>query len=199
MTDGGSDEASESASWVDEHGDALFRYALLRVADRELAEELVQETFVAALESASSFERRSTIRTWLTGILKHKIADRYRRLARERTVDAGAEDEDGNNPPGSWFDERGMWRKKPSDVDLDPTALADREEFWKVLEGCLDELPSRQREAFSLRVLDDRPSEEVTQILSVKANNLWVMLHRARARLRDCLEKRWFAEEGGGA
>jgi RNA polymerase sigma-70 factor (ECF subfamily) len=188
-------EATQEGAWIDEHGDALFRYALLRVGDREAAEELVQETFLAGLESRGGFEGRSAIRTWLIGILKHKIADRHRRQARERTVEPGASDEDVNNSPEQWFDERGMWRRRPASLDLDPTAHADRVEFWRVLTACLEELPARQREAFSLRELDERPTQEAAEAMAVKPNNLWVMLHRARARLRSCLEKRWLGGE----
>ena len=195
MSHAGGDGSSREQGWVDEHGDALFRYALLRVRDRELAEELVQETFVAALEAHARFENRSAVRTWLVGILKHKIADRYRRLTRERTLDSGdSEDEDGNNSLDQWFDEGGMWQRRPGSFDIDPTDLVGREEFWGTLRACLDELPERQREAFSLREMDERPTKEVAEALGVKPNNLWVMLHRARGRLRACLETRWFGQ-----
>lgn len=173
------------AGWVDEHGDALLAYALSRLADRNTAEDLVQETFLAAVEAHDAFRGKSSPRTWLVGILRHKILDHFR--ARRGEAPAGPAD------PSDRFDAKGSWSHPPEDWDVDPAELAQRKEFWDIFQRCLERLPGRQDEAFYLRVIDGLTGREVCKILGISPTNLWVMLHRARARLRDCLEALWFA------
>ena len=176
-------------SWVDEHAGYLFRYALPRVRDHHAAEELVQETFLAALNALTSFHSKSSPRTWLVGILRHKIMDLFRKQDRRRET----ESLDASDPEiDSWFDKAGRWIKAPTNIEVDPVALRERADFWVVFENCLGALPELQVEAFSLRVMDDVKSEEVCKVLSISSTNLWVLLHRARARLRACLEAKWF-------
>lgn len=181
--------AGDPQSWVDEHGDALFRYALLRVRDRCVAEDLVQETFLAALKSCSDFKGQSAARTWLIGILRHKIVDHLRQT---RHVDSIEPSEDSDPLIDGWFGPNGRWIKPPARFDVDPAALAEREEFWEVLHRCLEGIPGRAGEAFSMRMVSDVAAEDVCKLLSITSTNLWVMLHRARARLRACLEANWF-------
>lgn len=179
-------------SWVDEHGDYLFRYALPRVRDRHVAEELVQETYLAALKAVESFRGDSNPRTWLVGLLRRKIADHYRKRSREGKV----ESIDTTDPMiDAWFDDKGSWIKRPSRCEMDPAELLQRADFWVVLENCVQALPERQAAAFTLRMMDARESEEVCKVLSITTTNLWVALHRARARLRACLEANWFESE----
>ena len=176
-------------SWVDEHGDALFRYALFRIHDAQSAEDLVQETFLAALKARDSFEGRSSLRTWLFGILKHKIIDHIRKANRERP----AEDvEVLVSSKKTSFDDKGAWKFRPAEWTTDPRVLFEQKEFWEVLQHCLSKLPPRLNQAFTLRELDGLSSEEVRKILNVSATNGGVILHRARLRLRSCLEKTWF-------
>jgi RNA polymerase sigma-70 factor (ECF subfamily) len=179
-------------AWVDAHGDILYRYALARVGRPDVAEDLVQETFVAALRSAERFRGESSERTWLIGILRHKFLDWRRRQSRQPMVGAGA---DTDELIEQWFDERGWWRKPPQKWTVDPDSLVDEEEFWKVFQECLSGVPERVGQAFAMRVIDETPSEEVCKALEISATNLWVMLHRARARLRKCLEANGFAPE----
>ena len=179
-------------SWVDEHGDALFRYALFRIQDGQVAEDLVQETFLAALRAKDSFAGRSSVRTWLFGILKHKIIDHIRKVSRERP----AEDiEKIASFTGETFDERGGWNSRPAEWSTDPSLLFQQREFWDILQHCLSQLPQRLQQAFTLRELDGFSAEEVRKILKVSATNGGVMLHRARLRLRGCLETNWFDHE----
>ncbi len=174
-------------SWVDEHAGYLFRYAIPRVRDHHAAEEIVQETFLAAMKALESFRWKSSPRTWLIGILRHKIMDLFRRIDRKKET----ESLDVSDPTiDAWFDSKGRWIKAPE--DLDPVALQERADFWVIFEGCLETLPELQAEAFSLRVMDDVESTEVCKVLSISSTNLWVLLHRARARLRACLETKWF-------
>jgi RNA polymerase sigma-70 factor (ECF subfamily) len=176
--------------WLDEHGDVLYRYALARVRDRSLAEDLVQETLVAALKAKDSFAGRAAERTWLVGILKHKIIDALRKRGRETPLEElpSAADE-----PGDWFDERGEWRVAPSAWGR-PEQSLEQDQFWRVLQDCIDRLPERLAAVFTLREIDGLESEEICNVLEVSTtNNLWVMLSRARMRLRQCLEIQWFA------
>lgn len=186
--------ASDPEKWVDEHGDLLFRYALVRVRDASVAEELVQETFLAALRSRERFAGSSSERTWLVGILKHKVVDHFRRRARELPAEDafGQEDLDLFQERGYWIHETG-----PADWGAGPAADYERTRFWDVLGHCVGELPPRAASAFTLRELDGLEAGEICKVLGVTSTNLWVMLHRARAHLRLCLEKRWIGGGGG--
>ena len=175
--------------WVDEYGDGLFRYAVLRLRDPEIAEDVVQETFLAALAAKERFTGQSTERTWLTGILKHKIVDHIRKASRETPLSDPVDTEETTK---GFFTEKGTWRDQPADWGDDPSALLEKKEFKDILRQCLSELPGRLNDAFSLREIDGLSSKEVCKVLSVSATNLWVMLYRARMRLRKCLEMNWF-------
>ena len=177
--------------WVDEYGDRLYRHALARVRRVELAEDLVQETFLAAMRSADQFRGEGSALAWLLGILRHKILDAYRAAYREERAagELPADDE-----LDEMFDARGRWRRKPGPWTVEDD-LVSRAEFWAAFRDCLDGLPVRLREVFTLRVLDDISGDEVCKALGVSATNLWVALHRARARLRGCLEVHWFDSE----
>ena len=180
-------------TWVDEHANDLFHFAGLRVRDTFVAEELVQETFLAALKGFDSFRGDSSPRTWLIGLLRHKIADHFRKLNRHRPAADASTDEQIE----AWFDSKGAWINKPTDRALDPLLLSQRSDFWAVFKTCLQALPDRIGQAFSFRVLDDMNPDDVSKVLSVSPTNLCVMLHRARARLRACLEANWFQGEAG--
>lgn len=181
-------------AWVDEHADYLFRYALPRLRDRHVTEDVLQETFLAALNAVKGFRGDSSPRTWLVGLLRRKIADHYRKRYRE----GEGESIDATDPTiDAWFDEKGAWVAWPKKCELDPAVLQQRADFWTVLQSCLHALPDRLADAFTLRVVDNRKSDEVCKVLSITPTNLWVALHRARARLRACLETNWF--ESGAA
>ncbi len=186
-------EATDPKEWVDRHGDALFRFALVRLRGRELAEEIVQETFLAAFKSRDRYAGRASERTWLTQILKNKIADHYRRKHREVPASDLVGPEDSTD---GLFDGRGRWSVKPNRWDADPGALLRQAEFRETLEQCLGELPDRQADAFTLRVMEKKPTGEVRNLLEVTATNLGVLLHRARAGLRRCLDVSWFGKAG---
>jgi RNA polymerase sigma-70 factor (ECF subfamily) len=180
---------SDPATWVDAHGAALLAYATPRVRDQQTAEDLVQDTFLAALK-ADNFRGDAQERTWLISILRNKICDHFRRLARERAQPGG--DEVDPVVDGQFSRIMEEWNKAPAKWVVDEEALIADREFWDVFHGCLSALPSRQAAAFVLRMMEDVDAERVCQDLQVTATNLWVMLHRARCRLRACLEERWF-------
>jgi RNA polymerase sigma-70 factor (ECF subfamily) len=176
--------------WVDRHGDVLYRYAYSRIHNHAQAEDLVQETFLAALNARSQFKGKSSERTWLLSILRHKLIDQFRRTCRERPAEElGADDPETDG----FFDSKGFWKERPDLWAPDPEDLLERSEFWEVFQKCVAGLPGRLGVAFSLRVMDGLEPEETCNTLGVSATNLLVMLHRARARLRRCLEKNWFS------
>ena len=182
ITSGAADE------WLTEHGGVLYRYALLQLRDPHKAEDMVQETLLAALQAYAGFSGGATLRTWLFGILKHKIIDQFRRDAREVSLDeleveadSGALDEDN-------FTLTGHWRNRPASWGNPEQMLASRQ-FWKIFQLCLDYLPERQARLFMLREVMEHSSEEICQELDITPTNLWTMLHRARLVLRQCLEK----------
>ena len=188
-------QKSGPESWVDEHGDYLYSFALLRLRDRELAEEVVQETFLAALKARNNFAQLSSERTWLIGILKHKIIDHFRRSSRERPVadfETAWNDDDSFMTSGEWVRH---WNREYAPVEWkdDPTQVVEQQEFWEVFNRCLAQLPRRLAEVFTLREIDGLSSEEICKTLNISPNNLWVMLHRARALLRRSSETSWFA------
>ena len=182
----------DSASWVDRHGDFLFRFALARLGNRAAAEDLVQETFLAALRGEKHFSGRSAERTWFVGILKHKIIDHLRRQGRE--LPASAVNCSGEMAE-ELFDKKGWWQVRPTKWPADPGEALERKEFWEAFHRCLENLPQRLATVFSLRELDELPTEEACEVLQVTPGNLGVLLYRARMGLRRCLEINWFGIE----
>jgi RNA polymerase sigma-70 factor (ECF subfamily) len=181
--------------WVDEHGDCLYRYALTRVRKEEVAEDLVQDTLLAAVRTHEKFGGRSTERSWLVGILKNKICDHFRKLGRETTFTdlEFFSDEHSDKFDGAdyWIHERGPSEWKPEGEEA-----MKRAEFWQALHGALGRLPERIAQVFMMREMDGVPSKEVCETLNISEANLWVMLHRARMALRLDLETNFFHGKG---
>ncbi len=190
QTAGTADVQSIPEQWLGLHGDALYRYALLLVADEHRAEDLVQDTLLAAIEGRGRYSRDASERTWLIAILRHKAIDARRR---DRRLDQYLTDIDpvveGN------FKRFEKWRKPPSRWSPDPQSLLESQEFWAIFQNCLRALPARLREAFALRVVEGLDASETCRILEIKSANLWTLLYRARERLRRCLEGKWFTKE----
>ena len=183
--------------WLDEHGDYLFAFALAAVRNADTAEELVQETFAGGIDSIESFEGASSVRTWLVGILKHKVVDHFRAASRramtgQLKLSAAVVDEQFGRL-GKWKKPPGRWGRDPAaDPASDPTAGAERAEFWAVFERCLGELPRRTADAFVLAERYQLSGEDLGRVLEITPNNAYVMLFRARSALRACLDQNWF-------
>lgn len=178
-------------NWLDKYGDILFRYAVARVRDKSVAEDLVQETLLAAIGAADRFKGDSTEQTWLIGILRHKVLDYLRSLSRERDIQR--ELADSSNTPDT-FDEQGQWTV-PIEKWATPEKSLARAEFWQVFNGCLDNLPEPLRTPFALRELDGMETDALIKTLNISTkNNLWVILSRARQRIRQCLQTQWFTD-----
>lgn len=185
---------SDPQSWPDLYGDYLYRFALLRTREASVAEEMVQEAFLAALKAQGSFAGQSTERSWLVGIMKYKIVDHFRKVGRELPTEdmdrlGAEEDNDGT------FDRDGHWKldqTAPLDWPDNPGGVLEKKQFWDVLNRCLGELPPRMAQVFSLREVDEVLTEEICAMLKITPSNLWVLLHRARKHLRQCLEVHHF-------
>lgn len=198
LKEGGPDSEhgpTDPTSWVDRYGDTLFSYALTRVNNRDIAEELVQETFLGGLQSLREFRGRSAEQTWLIGILRNKVFDHFRRVCRDRPSDGlesiPAEEEQPFQTDGEWV---GHWRQDRGPIEWhDPLKALEQKEFQEILRRCLENLPMRIASAFTLREMESASSEEICETLGISLDNLWVMLHRARMQLRRCLEIRWFS------
>jgi RNA polymerase sigma-70 factor (TIGR02943 family) len=180
-------------AWVDEHGDCLYRYALVRVRTPEVAQDLVQEAFLAALQSQDKFAGRSSVRSWLCGILKNKIVDYYRTLGRETSFTdmAFLSDEFSEKfVDGGW-----VHADAPKDWKPEADVVAHRAEFWGTMRSCMGKLPDRIANVFMLREMEEISTKEICKMLSITESNLFVMLHRARMALRECLELNWFQKD----
>lgn len=182
-------KSSGPETWVDHYGDYLYRYALGRLRNAELAENLVQETFLAALHSRDRFSGLSTEKTWLTGILKHKIVDHFRKNTREQPIGDFVNDDESIE---EFFTKSGRWKNQPGCWALDPAKLLENKEFWAVFKKCLNRLPRFMEDAFMLSTMEGMKTDEVCKILNITQTNLWVILHRARMKLRQSLETCWF-------
>jgi RNA polymerase sigma-70 factor, ECF subfamily len=177
--------------WLSLHGDALFRYALVLVGDEHRAEDLVQETLLAALEGRGGYSAAASERTWLIAILRHKASDERRRDRRRDQYVADVDPVVEGN-----FSRFGKWRKPPGRWTPNPQSLLESQEFWAIFHSCMRALPARMREAFALRVVEGLDSSETCRILEITSANLWTLLYRARERLRRCLEGKLTIEEG---
>jgi RNA polymerase sigma-70 factor (ECF subfamily) len=175
--------------WAENHADYLNGYAMLRLRKPEVVEELVQETFLAALRARQNFSGRSSIRTWLVGILKHKIIDHFRAKKRVRPL-TDYETEEHNAT--ELFDQTANWKKKPRDWGANPEDAFEQQEFWTTLIDAINDLPERMAEVFKMREIEMKDTEEICEILDITPTNLGVLLFRARTRLRDSLGTEWF-------
>jgi len=181
-------QLSSPEQWLSRYGDILYRYGLARVHNPEVAEDLVQETLLAALKGRKNFQGQSSEQTWLIGILKHKIIDFFRKTSRQNQHEVNQMANDSQDD--DYFDDGGRWN-----MDLSPLSTPDQSmgqvQFFETLQYCVEKLPSRMAQLFMLREFDDLTTEDICQIMSISNANLWVILSRARLQLRHCLEINW--------
>jgi RNA polymerase sigma-70 factor (TIGR02943 family) len=165
----------------------LLRFAKVQLRNDAFAEDAVSDTLLAALEQPQSFSGNSQLKTWLIGILKHKVVDQLRRHSREV---ASSSDESGDLDD-ELFKEDGHFRDPPRDWGNPESALGQAQ-FFEVLEVCIAQLPGNLGRVFMMREWLELETDEICKELSLTSTNLWVMLHRARLRLRECLQMKWF-------
>ncbi len=175
-------------SWVDDHADYLFNYAISRVGDEETAKDLIQETFIAGLGSAANFKGEASERTWLVAILKRKIIDHYRRRnSKKGKAEVRRTYKSSDDSGKDWLEEQ----------VADPTSVRENdfmenEELGLALQACIDSLPEKQRQVFVMKTIRGLSTEDICKELEINPSNLWVMIHRARTALMGCLNKNWF-------
>lgn len=179
-------------SLVKEYSDYLYQYARLHVSQDEIAEDLVQETFISAFRALSGFRGESSIKTWLTSILRRKIIDYYRKRAKSSTEISYSVDPFLRSGPreGHWNPAMapGSWKENPSE-------LLRQKEFLEILDRCLSQLPETARAVFVMKEVDGEDSDFICKELGISSSNLWVLMHRARLALRACLEKNWMRQK----
>ncbi len=181
----------DPSRWVKEHGDYLFSYALSRISKKEVAEDLVQESLLSAYQARDKFRGGSSERTWLISILKRKVIDYYRKQSRnpESLTDPFMIPfHQGGAADGTWISEH-------APASWDEEILQDDEGvLMEVLQYCISLLAPKMAATFNMKTLDDISTEDICKELGISESNLWVLLHRARLQLRECVENKWFKE-----
>ena len=174
--------------WIDNYADYLFNYAVVRVNNSDVAKDLVQDAFFAALKSAKNFQGKSTERTWLVSILKRKVIDYYRKMnSRKGKAEVRMNFYDDGENEGSWLEERvpQSWNNE-TEKDIENLELKNQ------LDTCIDNLPEKYALVFRMKTIQEFETEEICKELDITASNLWVIIHRARTQLRKCMEDNWF-------
>lgn len=185
----------DPSRWIDDHGDVLFRFAFVRLRNEAAAEDLVQETLLSAIQSLERYAGNSSERTWLIGILKHKLIDHYRKNSKEVNL---ADDEEDLSDLDGFFSRPDKWdghwvvALRPVDPEQSPDQAIEKSEFWDVMNRCLSALPDRVASVFALREMDGMSSEDICSAMGLSPSNFWVIMHRARMQLRRCIEIKWF-------
>jgi len=183
---------------IAEHHSYLLRFARLQLRNDAWAEDAVSETLLAALAKPQSFGNQSQLKTWLVGILKHKIVDSIRQRTREINIDNTGETDQDQELDALVFKTDGHFASDPSDWGNPEQDLSSRQ-FFQVLEACAEKLPAAMGRVFLMREWLELPCEEICKELNLTSTNLYVQLHRARLRLRECLELNWFGHTGATA
>jgi RNA polymerase sigma-70 factor (ECF subfamily) len=177
----------DTSKWVDSYADMLFNYANVRINDHDLAKDLVQDTFVSALKGIDNFQGKSTVKTWLFSILKRKIIDHWRKQESRKTNPMSFFSKDGMMKGG--FLEGYQPQGKLSEIEVD----IENTELRTAISSCISVLPAKWKGIVVDKLVEERESEDVCNDHEITASNLWVIIHRAKLQLRDCLEKKWFA------
>lgn len=180
-------------NWVANYADYLYAYAITRLNDEEQARDLVQETFLAALEKSDRFEGRSSERTWLTAILKNKVIDIYRKRSSALT-NVGLQERKAEWAQQDFFDpDDGHWNREhwPAEFGIEAASALENKEFNAILQKCMQKLPGLWLSVFTMKHMDDEATDVICKELRVTVSNFWVIIHRAKVNLRACLQKNW--------
>ncbi len=176
------------SNWVNLYADYLFNYTITRVNDREIAKDLVSETFLAGLKSMVNFKGEASERTWLISILKRKIIDHYRKInSNKGKAEVRMNYNTDTETEGDWLEER-----IADPFEKDAQDQLENTELGEAIYSCLDQLPERQAEIFKMKTILNYDTETICNQLDISASNLWVIIHRARTALANCMEKTWF-------
>ena len=175
-------------NWVDSYSDYLFNYTITRVNDKEIAQDIVQDTFFAGLKSMKNFKGEASERTWLISILKRKIIDHYRKInSKKGKAEVRMSYNSDTESEGDWLEER-----VADNVDINAEETLINEELGSAILDCLNKLPEKQALVFKMKTIQGFETEAICNELNITASNLWVIIHRARTAMAACLEKNWF-------
>lgn len=192
MTDSSS-KIFNPEQWVDKYGDSLFAWAYHRTGKKALAEDLVQDTFLSALDSLENFRGESSEKTWLFAILKNKITDHFRKtfVKYEKGEAEMQHDSREVSVINRFFDRYGNWKKgdRPRNWHENEYHLLDDDEFRRILKFCMDLLPDKWLALITLRFLEEKNTTDICKDLNITPSNLWVIMHRAKLQLRACIEE----------
>lgn len=178
---------ADPGNWASRHADYLYNYAQIRLNDSDEAKDLVQETFLAALERVQDFQGKSSERTWLTSILKYKVIDVYRKKSGLVFVPTESLGEEYFEPDdGQWIQ-----NQVPSPIGIEGHDALENKEIQQALSNCLDKLPPLWSAIFKMKYMDDEPTEIICSSLKISRSNFWVISHRAKVSLRSCMQKNW--------
>lgn len=181
--------------WVEEFSDEFFRFAMYRVKNREVAEDLVQDTFLSGLKALDKFRRDCPEKSWLYNILRNKIIDHFRKKTNQEVKKSSTVVETDNDTfYGQFFKSGGQqWDNEaaPENWDIAADKILEREEFMQFLMLCLSLLPETWSKVFSLKNIEEFTTKEICKELDITPSNLWTIIHRSKLQLRGCLEKRW--------
>ena len=173
--------------WIDLYADYLFNYTITRVNDKEIAQDLIQETFLAGLKSMKNFKGEASERTWLISILKRKIIDYYRKINSNKGKAEVRMTYNSDENEGDWLEERvADTYEKNAEEDILNSELED------AIYNCLSKLPVKQATVFKMKTILGYETEVICNELNITPSNLWVILHRARVAMAECMEKNWF-------
>lgn len=183
--------ATYAISHLEEHADYLFSYAMLKLRNKALAEDMVQDTLVSAIAASDGFTAQASVRTWLTTILKNRMIDHWRRQGREISVtDLIGDHENEDSSMEDFFNEAGRWFEMPKAYPS-PDKAMENKQFWSIFEQCLSRLKPRQAEIFFAREIHGMSNDEIRENFAVSESNVWVLMHRARLSLGKCLDFNW--------
>ncbi|AXT56475.1 RNA polymerase sigma-70 factor, ECF subfamily [Aquimarina amphilecti] len=175
-------------TWIDKYSDYLFNYTIVRVDDREIAQDLVQETFFAGLKSMKNFKGEASERTWLISILKRKIIDHYRKInSNKGKAEVRINYTNDGETEGDWLEER-----VADPFDQNAEGKIENTELGVAIHNCIGKLPEKQARIFSMKTIQGFDTEAICNEFDITASNLWVIIHRARTAMAECLEKNWF-------
>jgi len=173
--------------WIDLYSDYLFNYTISRVNDREMAKDLVQETFLAGLKSMKNFKGEASERTWLVSILKRKIIDYYRKINSNKGKAEVKMTYKSDENEGDWLEER-----VADPFDRNAEDKIENVELEDAIYNCLGKLPEKQATVFKMKTILGYETEVICNELNITPSNLWVIIHRARVAMAECMEKNWF-------
>jgi RNA polymerase sigma-70 factor (ECF subfamily) len=186
-------EGLKPEKWVELYADYLYNFAYFRVNKEELAQDLVQDTFLSALKAIDTYKGEASEKTWLVSILKNKIIDHYKKASTRN--ESPLQLPSYETPSLDYFfnkEKNGHWQSesKPKDWGGQDTTY-DTKEFYKILESCLGKLPEKWKGVFTMSLLEDADAKLVCKEFNLSSSNFWVIIHRAKLQVRACLEKNW--------